>query len=92
MELIHVKEILVNFLLFSIVTFFINVVLTGGPLACNGVLRGIVSFGNLCAKPNFPGVYMDTGYYYNWITKNSSTQTTFSLFMIFSGILALMMF
>ncbi|XP_032070199.1 granzyme A-like [Thamnophis elegans] len=30
---------------------------SGGPLICNGVQRGIVSFGRGCGKSQYPGVY-----------------------------------
>lgn len=34
---------------------------SGGPLVMNGVLYGVVSFGDGCAKPGFPGVYANVG-------------------------------
>lgn len=45
---------------------------SGGPLVCsiNGVhtLIGITSWGNGCAKPNYPGVYANVAYLKPWIT------------------------
>ena len=55
---------------------------SGGPLICgqNGlpVLTGIVSFGEGCAKTNFPGVYTKVSRYLAWIKNNleSSELTT----------------
>uniref|UniRef100_A0A182Y626 Uncharacterized protein n=1 Tax=Anopheles stephensi TaxID=30069 RepID=A0A182Y626_ANOST len=41
---------------------------SGGALLCaGGRVAGIVSFGDGCAKPNVPGVYMDVAYYEKWI-------------------------
>lgn len=40
---------------------------SGGPLVCNGILTGVVSFGNDCALPGYPGVFADIVYYYDWI-------------------------
>lgn len=47
---------------------------SGGPIICEAVLRGITSHGYKCGEPNFPGVYMDVSYYYDWIVINRSTK------------------
>lgn len=46
---------------------------SGGPLFCldqttnRWVAAGIVSYGEGCARPEYPGVYADTSVYYDWI-------------------------
>lgn len=40
---------------------------SGGPLVCAGILVGVTSNGVECAKPNYPGIYIDVYYYKNWI-------------------------
>ncbi|XP_039608668.1 granzyme A-like [Polypterus senegalus] len=43
---------------------------SGGPLLCDGVFRGIISFGENCGLPNKPGVYvLITKEYLEWIEK-----------------------
>lgn len=40
---------------------------SGGALLCQGRVSGIVSFGNGCDHPNFPGVYTDVSVYQEFI-------------------------
>lgn len=46
---------------------------SGGPLVClddatqRWVVVGVVSYGEGCARPNFPGVYAKVSSYYDWI-------------------------
>ncbi|XP_021925295.1 trypsin-1-like [Zootermopsis nevadensis] len=42
---------------------------SGGPLQCGGLLTGIVSWGEECALPDYPGVYADVAFYKDWIAK-----------------------
>lgn len=34
---------------------------------CGNNICGIVSFGNKCGLPNYPGVYTDVSIYVSWI-------------------------
>lgn len=45
---------------------------SGGPLAINGTLYGIVSFGEGCARPVQPGVYASVPYFRKFIDETVS--------------------
>uniref|UniRef100_A0A8C9XM57 Peptidase S1 domain-containing protein n=1 Tax=Sander lucioperca TaxID=283035 RepID=A0A8C9XM57_SANLU len=51
---------------------------SGGPLVSKQgnrwILGGIVSFGNGCAQPNFPGVYTRMSQYQSWINNQITTE------------------
>ena len=44
---------------------------SGGPLVINGRLAGIISWGNGCAEPYYPGVYTEVAYYRDWIYRHA---------------------
>ncbi|KAL7305310.1 hypothetical protein TKK_0002441 [Trichogramma kaykai] len=43
---------------------------SGGPLAIDYRLAGVVSWGNGCALPEYPGVYTEVAAYRDWIDEN----------------------
>lgn len=44
---------------------------SGGPLVCGTKLVGVVSWGNGCAKPNYPGIYAKVAAAKDWIDKHT---------------------
>lgn len=40
---------------------------SGGPLLVDGKLAGVVSWGNGCARPNYPGVYANVTHLLPWL-------------------------
>lgn len=53
-----------------LVCFEMNQGDSGGPLLNNNVQIGIVSYGEGCADPNNPGVYVRVSQYLDWIDYN----------------------
>lgn len=43
---------------------------SGGPLACNGSLVGLVSYGSLICTLLYPDVYTRVSFFYDWIMSN----------------------
>eukprot|EP00095_Tigriopus_kingsejongensis_P010976 maker-scaffold270_size230592-snap-gene-1.27 protein:Tk10976 transcript:maker-scaffold270_size230592-snap-gene-1.27-mRNA-1 annotation:"trypsin-like serine proteinase 1" len=44
---------------------------SGGPMTCDGAHCGIVSWGVSCASAGYPGVYVQTSYFVDWIKTNA---------------------
>lgn len=64
---------------------------SGGPLVCNNIQVGIVSWGTNCGHANFPGVYTNVAHYFTWIQiqqeRSSSMSATCNIHMIFVNII-----
>lgn len=46
---------------------------SGGPFVCNGLLTGIISWGEGCALADKPGVYTNVSAFNDWIVKANSS-------------------
>ncbi|XP_026666905.1 trypsin-2-like [Ceratina calcarata] len=44
---------------------------SGSPLVANDILYGIVSWGQGCGRPNYPGVYSNVANPRSWIENNN---------------------
>jgi len=52
---------------------------SGSPLACDGKLKGVVSWGLSCGQSRYPGVYSNATYYYDWINQQTTRSASGSL-------------
>lgn len=46
---------------------------SGGSMTCQGILAGVVSGGDGCARPRVPGVYSDVAYFRKWIEEHTES-------------------
>lgn len=60
---------------------------SGGAMICDNVIKGIVSYGKGCARPNKPGIYTNVYTHRQWINKNSSSSIRPTAIFLFATIL-----
>ncbi len=44
---------------------------SGGPLVCGDYQAGVVSFGEVCGDPKYPGVYAEVAHYIDWLKEKA---------------------
>lgn len=60
---------------------------SGGAMICDNVIKGIVSYGKGCAKPNKPGIYTNVYIHRKWIQANSSSSIHPAAIFLFATLL-----
>ncbi|XP_017761190.1 PREDICTED: trypsin-1 isoform X1 [Eufriesea mexicana] len=58
---------------------------SGGGMICDGVLTGVVSGGDGCARPRTPGVYSDVYFFSDWVKNHFVEATTLDIKIPDSG-------
>jgi trypsin len=53
---------------------------SGGPVVANGLLVGVVSWVEGCARPGYPGIYASVEKLRKWIPQNSGVYVLYCLF------------
>lgn len=44
---------------------------SGGPFVCDGLLHGLTSWGNGCARPTYYGVWTEVAYFSDWVASHA---------------------